>query len=390
MLRTEYGSRMRSTRLHTERSRKLRLPALVFAVMLMITAVPTTAAEDEELYLQALNGETAQIETNTNITTTKVTKGLFEINGTCRANLDFPNVYYVVNEINASKVTFLEYKVSNGSRVKKGDIIAAVNTSVEDVQTEELEVRIQTEEESLEQYIDTNKALLKEYQDKISGAASEAQRRTAQLLYDRLSVSYENERVAREENLEHLRNTYNSYFEQQGTQYILAPDNGVVSGLQRYRSGETINNYAYICAVYDTSSVSVRVNGGSELLYFNMPVTVAQGSGENMVTCPGRVTSCKSTTLTANLIGSNDYVELLGDTSVFNVGEEVTLRFKTVHMEDVLLVPNKAVKTDTSGTYVFKYVNGLCIKRYILIGGNNPDVSWVVDGLDEGDVVVIK
>lgn len=368
----------------------LRLPALIIAVIVMIAAIPATAAEDEELYLQALSSGAVQVETNSNITTTTVTRGLFEINGTCKANLDFPNVYYIVNDINASKVTFLEYKVSNGSRVKKGDIIAAVSTSVEDVQIEELEIRIKTEEESLEQYIDTNKALLKEYQDRIDGAAGAAQRRTAQLLYDRLSVSYENERVAREENLEHLRNTYNAYFEQLGTQYILAPDDGVISGLQRHRSGETLGSYAYLGAVYDTSKVSVRVNGGNDQLFFNMPVTIAQGAGENMVTCPGRVTSCKSPTLTANLIGSNDYVEILGDISAFNVSEEIVLRFKTVYMEDVLLIPNKAVKTDSSGSYVFKYVDGLCVKRYILLGGNNPEVSWVVDGLEEGDVVVIK
>lgn len=368
------------------RIKHLRMPALVLAITMMVAAIPSVAAEDsDELYRDAVN----HIVTRS-ITTEAVVKGTFTVNSSCKAQLDCDNVSYVFCNLGSSGVKFGEYWVSNGARVKRGDIIAEVTVAVPDVEIEQLEMEITTAEENLDRYIDVNNALLRDYEKRIANAATASDRKTAQLLYDRLSVSFEEEKTARTKEIENLRNTYESYFEKSGKEYITASADGVVSGLNRYRNGDSLGNYSYMCAIYDTDSLHVTVQGGSELLSFNMPVSITQGTGADMISVEGRVTSNKNVTLAANLIGSNDYVEITGEASLLSINADTMLRFQSVIMKNALMVPKKAVGEDTGGYFVYRYENGLSIKQYILAGGSNIEYYWVVDGLNEGDLVVIK
>lgn len=362
----------------------LRVPALVLAITMMIAAVPSTAADDEELYRDAVNNIVTR-----NITTAQVISGTFIINGSCKAQLECENVSYIFNDIDSDNVKFVEFKVKNGTRVKRGDVIAQVSVEVEDLEYDKLAIQLATEEANYEQYIDVNKGLLRDYEYRIEHAATADERETAQLLYDRLTVSFEEEKKRRDSEIENLRNTVNGYYENNGTEYITAPIDGVVSGLNRFRSGDKLGFYTYIGAVYDTDSVRVRVYGGSQLA-FNMPVTIVQSSAGSSVSVEGRVTSNNNATLAPNLIGSTDNVEILGDPSVLDINGDISLRFQTVTMENAVMVPRKAVSSDTGGDYVFRYENGMSVKHYILAGGINPDYVWVVDGLNEGDEVVIK
>lgn len=368
------------------RIKHLRVPALILAITMMIASTPSIAAQDdEELYLDAVN----HIVTR-NITTAPVTKGTFIINGSCKAQITCTNVSYISNTISGNNITFSTFLVKNGQRVENGDPIVELNVSVDEVDIESLTLQLTTAEENLEQYIDVNNALLRDYEKRIENAATASERKTAQLLYDRLSVSFEEEKERRTAEIESLRNTYSNNTEKKGKEYIYAPMSGVVNGLNRFRKGDKIGNYTYFGAIYDTDSVHISVSGGNDQLAYNMPVSIVQGSGQTLITVDGVVTSNKNATLAPNLIGRNDYIEILGDPAVLDLGSDVTLRFQTVTMENALMVPKKAVSNDSGGDYVYRYENGMSIKQYILTGGLNPESIWVVDGLSEGDLVVIN
>ena len=74
----------------------------------------------------------------------------------------------------------------------------------------------------------------------------------------------------------------------------------------------------------------------------------------------------------------------------FEYGSDVTVSYRSTDMKDVLVVNKSAVYHDSKGDYVYVYTNGNSIKRYVQTGGNNATVVWIVNGLVEGDLVVIK
>ena len=367
------------------RTKYLKTAALLLAAVLAVGAViPAEAGEDDELYFEALE---SQIELS--VTTVRAERKTFEINGSCKATLEYENVSYVFNTIDSGTVYFEERLVDNGDYVHRGDALVRVRVSVGDVEADKLAREIEVLEENLENYIDVNQALLMDYEDRAVNGATESERRTAGLLYDRLSKTYEEELADKQSELDNLRNTYESYEESLESQYITAPIDGVVSGFARLRTDDKMSYYSYVCAVYDTSNVKVRVSEGDKLTY-GMAVTVVQGSGSEIISVEGRVVSSRNATLSANLIGSIDYIELLSDPSVFDVNEDTAVRFKSVYAENALVVPSKAVHVDSYGNYVYRYIDGKSVKRYVLTGGVNSEYTWIIDGLDEGDELVIK
>lgn len=368
------------------RTKLLKLSALLLTIMLFTSGTaPALALENEELYLDAL-GETYVAH----VDTTTVTRGDFVVNSSSKAYLDYNSVYYVFNEINYGTVRFGNYMVNNGTYVTKGQPIAEVRVDVESVDLDELWNEIMLKEENYSDYADANNALLKEYERLIKESASAEERRTAQLLYDRLEVSFNREKEERESELDSLYNTYNNYESMEDVAYITAPGDGIVYNLNRYRQGDTLGRYSYICYVVDASDVRVVLSGGNEMLRYGMEVSVTQGTGPNMVSVPGIVTTNNSTTLSTSLIGADDVVILEGDPSVFDIGSDVMVKFKSVEMHNVLTVSKSAVYKDNNGDYVYLYRDGQSIKQYILVGSNNSETVYVVEGLDEGDEVVIK
>lgn len=373
------------------KNRTVRLTALALCAVLCLCPSISAASSDtgfrpdnEELYFSALTEEIVE-----EIKTTKVTREDFVVNSSCQGEIEYASVNYCFNTYSGT-VEFVKYLVSNGDYVENGDPIAEVKVSQGSIAIDDLKLKIENAEENLESYIDVNNALLMEYTDIIENSSSESERKTAGLLYDRLSFSFEEEKTRREDELADLRNTLSVYEDLQGKQYITAGASGTVSGLNRYRPGNTLGNYAYICGIYDVDHIRIRVGAGNDKLCYGMKVTVLQALDDKSRELQGRVVTSHSALLPAGLIAGNGYIEVEGDPSGFSIGESVTVKFKMIEMENALVLDKEAVYFDNKGDYVFLYVNGAGYKRYITKGGQNGTKIWIVNGLSEGDEVVIK
>lgn len=368
----------------------LKKPLAVFLSLTLILSqiVPVHGADNpknsDELYFAAYDNEVVE-----NVQTGVVTKGEFIVKDVCRASIVYENVSYVFNEINSGNVIFQGMLVSDGDLVNTGDPIAEVSLSVNVETVDELEAYIGALEESLESYITTNSQLLNRYKTLAESSPSAADRRVAQLLYDRLYVNYNDELQEREDFIEAQKATLSTYKSLRETQYITAPMSGKVSNISRIWRGQTLDNWAYICSIYDTENVRLEVISGGENLSYNQAVQVVSVQKSQNVLIDGRVTSCSSPTLSSNLVGKTKYITFIGDPSNMKIGEDVSVRYESIHTQNAILVPKKAVETDNGGTYVNLYKDGHQFKQYFISGGVNADNYWAVMGLNEGDVVVL-
>ena len=62
----------------------------------------------------------------------------------------------------------------------------------------------------------------------------------------------------------------------------------------------------------------------------------------------------------------------------------------TATKENVLVVPNRAILRDANGKYVETLNGGTTSKIYITTGLSNQDYTEVVDGLKEGQAIVVN
>lgn len=66
-----------------------------------------------------------------------------------------------------------------------------------------------------------------------------------------------------------------------------------------------------------------------------------------------------------------------------------TVNIELEQRNDVLAIPNRAVRRDRNGTYAFVMESGARVRRDIGIGYRDRDYSEVLDGLNEGDRIVV-
>ena len=339
---------------------------------------------DPDLYFEALENEVRE-----NITLETVRKGDFVVNSSCRARVEYDNITYAFNTVSTGNAVVDEILVSTGQDVQRGDPIATVSVSIDSKTVEELEVSIKSYEEMIENYTYTNGALLKRYQELAENSASPTDRRVAQLLYDRLSVSYKDELSSREDRLESMKSELSNYNNIIETQYIKAPASGRVGNIVRRSWGDSIGYYGYICSIYDVQNVRLRVTSGGSDLSFNQRVSIVL-NGNNSKTIPGRVTTCLSSALSSNLVGNVNYIEVLGDPSSIGLDDEMTVRYEAQRVKDALLVSRNAIRSDDGGYYVFVYRDGRQYKQYVVSGGFNSSDHWIVSGVEEGDQIVVN
>ena len=370
----------------------IRPAALFLCVLLAISAIkPAFAADagfrpdDEDLYFSALNEEIKE-----DVKTIEVSRGDFTLMSSCKGEIVYDNVTYCMNTLAEGSVRYVRMLVKNGDWVKRGDPIVEVSATVEEADLEALRTKIEVEEQNLDEFMSVNRELTEKYTRLISSSSSANERRMAELLLDRLVASYDDEYKARTKSIEQMVSNLDRLENMDSTLYITAEGEGEVREIYRYRNYDTIRYYGYVCMIVDTRSFSVRVPGGVAGLYYNMPVKVAQAQTNGAASLEGRVTTCKSSVLSPNLIGNVDHIEILGDPETFEYGSDVTVSFRSVDMKNVLVLDKNAVYLDSKGDYVYVYSNGNSIKRYIQKGGINATLVWIVGGLEEGDRVVIK
>lgn len=72
------------------------------------------------------------------------------------------------------------------------------------------------------------------------------------------------------------------------------------------------------------------------------------------------------------------------------LGTDIDAVIETGTCEDALLVPNASLYADDNGDYCYLDHDGIVEKRYIVSGLSDGEVTEVVDGLSEGDKVIIS
>lgn len=374
---------------------------LLITGILMSTGVAASAEKEDfsvknnDLFLDAVSDSGATV-----YNTVEVTREDFVIKAASQLEIVYPEdaKSRVYCDITSGTVRFGQLLVKNGDHVKKGDPVAEVSVNSDPDKIKQLQFRLDTLQESLDSYVDTNKALLKKYRNIIdSPNESASARHIAQLLYDRLSVEYNNEYTSRSAELIKVKNQLSEAENMTGTVTIKATIDGTITYTTYFRPGQNMDtnswNYYYnennaLVIITDTSQGQIKVNSNSELLRYNMPVKVLQT--KKNISMSGRVITCNSTTLSPSLSSSQTIIEIDGDIAAFDPSEDVTMQFESVSAQDVLLVKKTAVHSDSRGNYVFVLRDGNSCKQYIVSGGTNDKNCWVIQGLEEGDSVIIK
>ncbi|MCR5830102.1 MAG: hypothetical protein K6F93_07150 [Lachnospiraceae bacterium] len=372
---------------------KDRFVAVLIAALVLITSViPGTQTQVradgetryDDLYVEALEVKNAEDFDKTET----VRKGTFSKYFTTIPQAGYNDYSYLFNTIMVGEVKFLRYVAKLGDWLEIGDPVCEIEVKVDEIKVAELEDNIAKEEEMLGSYAFTCEELLDKYNRIYTAGGSDAE--LAKLLYDRLKHSYEEELKKRRESIDAMQSEYDALVMAQKQTVLTSIAPGYVQYLERYTVGQNMEPYSFIGVIFRKDDGRISIDKGSDFLRFGLNVSLVQNDGQERREAEGTVRSSLDASLPASLIGEDNKIVFGEALKEFNPRKDIVLKVEYVHMENALMVKNKAVYNDSGADYVIMNVDGRRTRIYVVVGGANEEDTWIIRGLEEGDVVLIK
>ena len=170
---------------------------------------------------------------------------------------------------------------------------------------------------------------------------------------------------------------------------VTAPMDGVVANVQYLSSGVTCYRGQPLLRLYDPDSVLLTAGAGIlGDLRVGQRVNIEYGRSNDRRTTTGLVVAADGL-LPAALRGSGAAIaldEALNGDDLLNP----TVTSVEIELKDVLLVPRNAVTNESGGQSVYIYQDGSPRKRYVQVGPSDLQHTAILDGLQEGQPIVLE
>ena len=305
--------------------------------------------------------------------TAKVTRGNFHNTYEERGMMSYPSSSILKNPIENGTVYFVSSDIQTYQHVEKGDVIATVRVVSDDIALARNE---------------TKRTRLLERISDLEKADAEANKK-----------EIENKR-------EQLAEVEQDIAEQKAdfaATQILADRSGIVIWRQEFEEEDILQKKCNLVEIADEDKCYVSVGNPNQLLQYGNKVTIAYVNAENQnCTAEGMVATMSQVGVSASLQAEYSMILLpkdqIGEMSQTADEEEgwwsryrydvsATIR----EMNDVLVVPKKAVKEINGRTYVNVVEDsGKIVAKGFIAGGYNTENYWVVDGLTEGMEICLE
>lgn len=315
--------------------------------------------------------------------TTTVEYGTMSVEAQMSVSCEYTQQTEIQFEYPCGVPVFMGYLVKRDDYVIKGQPIAEIEIRVDDIAVEELRLKLQRAEEARDAYYENMEKQL----ENAKRAAEEntgTQKTLAGLRLEQLEMEFEKNRVTVDEGVEALQEELEAYESAAEVTQILAPESGMVGWLNYYKNGEILPNDTVLGGIYSRSNVMFYITDQSGVLRYGMKVTFTDKTKR---TYAGTVVSCPGKYLSEGFETNTAYIR---PDVMPEVWEDLQAAYETIHIENVLLVSESAVKSDKNGSYVVELEDGKLTKRYFTAGKTVKGVCYVIDGLTEGMTVVIQ
>lgn len=295
-------------------------------------------------------------------------------------------VYYlseqsVKNPVQYGTCYFLESLVSDSQVVKKGDVLARIRVVPDQAELERNERKLQREQERL------------------------AELRTMGEEKNKKAIA------AKEETIKELEKLIAEMKADFAVTEIKAPADGVITGTVEYEKEALLQKDATICWVADSNFRYVLFEDENGQLSYGNQATISfyDSNAGTSYKVPGTVVTLNYMAVSKKLSTHNwyrmgeektalilfdpEHSEELPDTVLTRDGWRISLKVEASFrsMENVLLVPRKAVMDVMGSTYVkVRAEDGSIQYVSFLAGGADSNNYWVVEGLTEGMEICLE
>lgn len=347
--------------------------SLVLCWMLACPAQASELIRQEQIVADEVNYKTTTVEKGDLIKTVTAQAGEY-------------HPVSVTVTYDGNQAVFVENLVRKGDMVKKGDPITRVTVTYDHVALTQQQLNYTRALESYEEGKASYDVQIAQLQDQVNQAADDYSRACAEIELQKLNIRRDQYCYQQERALNKQLEALNEQQEQLEKDVIYAPCDGEITDIRYMYAGESIYKDSYICQIYNPAIKLLAVNH-SELRY-GMDVTISTGSNKDRVEMPGRVVAA------GDILPDSGITYALVEIGEGGDQEDIiwrNIKVSADHMvlRNVLIIPKDTWELSGGRYYVQKMSeDGIPLRRIVTCGVVNGKEMWVVQGLNEGDVII--
>lgn len=216
---------------------------------------------------------------------------------------------------------------------------------------------------------------------------------TAQETYDITLAYLEEDTLTQEEIYQETKDKWDEFSSYISDGAVLSGYNGVITSVE-LEEGDSINTGSVLVTLYDLEDVTMTVS-----VYEDDMTEISLGSAASIsfTAYPDKLFDATVTDISDASTDSSGNVlydvtvTISEDTSGLFQGMTGDITFVTEKSEETLYVLKRAVITSNDKTYVkIKKENGSIVKKEVTTGFSDGKYIQIIEGLSEGDIVLIE
>ncbi len=169
-----------------------------------------------------------------------------------------------------------------------------------------------------------------------------------------------------------------------GTRSVKAPYDGMIINMESVYNGSDVPGDGKICTFASVDSLLLSVDNSSNAFRYGQTVTVeATISGKNVIGT-GRVITASKTGLGEGMQTNTAFIKLDEGYEYLYFGSSIYATSENVSIKDIVLVDVNAVKTSEGVPYVVSEENGLTKRISFVTGRKGSEYYWAADGIGTG------
>lgn len=353
--------------------------------LLICLCLPLASALAESPYL--ISEEMIVAETVNYSKTATIELGAYERDYNASASEFYPYTYTLATEVN--NASFLKYHVARSQQVKAGDLLATFTLDVDEAATASARLSLERARKEYETGMQEKREAISEQLEALSAIRDPYERELASLRIQRAQVAFEQYCYQQDCTIAQLSEALSELEEANSSIHLYAPYDGTITALTYKREGERVYAGEGLVTMYREDGMLLRISNDQLYFRYGMPVTVTSGTKNHQKVFQGQVVAADNVLPQSRRQGYA-YIQM----EPFESEEKTRLTRLTVtgtsqSLQDIMVIPRRALTMDGGKYYVECLVNNTLQKRYVNLGLMTMSNAWVLQGLDIGDTIII-
>ena len=341
--------------------------------------------KEKEQEAPVLQQEVLLTYNEANYKTTQVRMGDYQ-----KVSTGSASVIYLVHDNLAweyGEVSFAECLVKSGQTVKQGDVLMRFEAQEDRVQLETLRIQLERIREAFEE----EKVKMLEDLQTAKGKAEELKDEDltiAELKIEKQQAKYEQFLYEHEKEVRQIEAQIASVKEEAREEVLIAPYDGVVEDVAGLHEGDRVYNGQWLVSLYSTDRMFIKADKAGDKLRYNMDVTIETGKNETLKSFQGKVVAAPNILPTSV---SQDLILIELDQEITEEQLTGIPRFRGISedVQDILMVERGAIQYESGKEYVYVLDGDTVCKRYVVTALSSSEAVWLLDGLEEGQTLIV-